>query len=199
MNNETPRGILAKFYTDNNLGEDGGVNKPSVRIELGTMLHIYFPNFDARRKAVLKHDMHHLLTGYTTALTGECEISAWEIASGCKKYWAAFLLDTSGLMLGIPFYFWGTLKAFARGRRTKNLYADEFPNEQALDMKIDDLRSRLYLDKYPKDTKPTFTDLVLFIIFVLFGSLYSIILLIFLPFVILYTVYIELSTRYASR
>ena len=199
MNNETPRGILTKFYTDNNFGEDGGVSKPSVRIEMGTMLHIYFPNFDARRKAVLKHDMHHLLTGYTTALTGECEISAWEIASGCKKYWAAFLLDTSGLMLGIPFYFWGTLKAFARGRKTRNLYADQFPNEQALDMKIDDLRSRLYLDKYPKDTKPTFADFVLFIIFVLFGSLYSIILLIFLPFVILYTVYVELSTRSARR
>ena len=199
MNNETPRGILTKFYTDNNFGEDGGVSKPSVRIEMGTMLHIYFPNFDARRKAVLKHDMHHLLTGYTTALTGECEISAWEIASGCKKYWAAFLLDTSGLMLGIPFYFWGTLKAFARGRRTKNLYGDQFPNEQALDMKIDDLRSGLYLDKFPKDTKPTFIDFVLFIIFVLFGTLYSIVALIFLPFVIFYTVYITLRIRYAGR
>jgi hypothetical protein len=39
------------------------------------------PNSDARRKAVVLHDLHHVATGYKTDWTGEAEISAREIAS----------------------------------------------------------------------------------------------------------------------
>ncbi|MES1181167.1 MAG: hypothetical protein ABUL44_00075, partial [Flavobacterium sp.] len=131
MTDETPREALSRFYAANRLGKDGGIAHASVRIELSRKVHMYYPNFNARRKAVLKHDIHHLLTGYSTKLKGECEICAWEIGSGCKKYWGAFVLDTSGLVLGIPFYFRRTLRAFARGRKTKNLYTDFISNDEA--------------------------------------------------------------------
>lgn len=199
MDNQTPREVLAKFYTDNHLDPDGGQSSSSVKIELTPRFHFYFPNFDARRKAVIKHDIHHLLTGYSTTLTGESEISAWEIASGCKSYWAAFFIDTSGVMLGIPINFWGTLKAFARGRRTKNLYDDHISTEEALDMKISDLRRQLDLETYPRDTSPTFTDFVLFSGFALFGALYSLLSLVLLPIVALYTIYIWLKIPQTSR
>jgi len=190
---KTPREILRKFYEDHNLDADGGQSKSYVKIDITPKFHFYFPNFDVRKKAVIKHDIHHLLTEYETTVAGESEISAWEVASGCKNYWAAFLIDVSGVMLGVLFNFIGVLKAFARGRRTKNLYYDTFTTEQALDMKISDLRTAFNLDTHTKDTKPTLIDFILFILFVFFGGIYSLCLLIFLPFIVFYTIYIKIK------
>lgn len=192
MDDQTPREILSKFYSDNNLDPDGGQSSSSVKIELTPKFHFYFPNFDARRKAVVLHDIHHLLTGYTTTLSGESEISAWEIGSGCENYWAAFLIDTSGVVMGIPFNLISVLKAFSRGRKTKNLYHNNLSNNKILGMKISELRKHLYLDKYPQDIKPSLTDFILFSLFALYGFIYSIISLIFLPIVISYTIYVLL-------
>src|ERR1043165_851404 len=124
MNDQTPRQVLSKFYTDNHLDQDGGNSKSFVKIEAAPKFHFYIPNSDPRRKAVPIHDVHHIISGYKTTFKGECEISAWEIGSGCKKYWFALLIDTSGVMLGIPLYFKSVLRAYARGRRTKNLYSN---------------------------------------------------------------------------
>jgi hypothetical protein len=190
MDNKTPAELLPEFYKEYNLGMDGGKNSSSVRIEMTKKFVLYFPNFSARKKAVLKHDIHHLVTDYPSTFTGETEISAWEIASGCKKYWAAWVLDMSGMMTGIIFNFWGVLKAFARGRRTRNLYYDVISTEEALNMKLSELRKILWLDKYPKNTKPDFVDFILFIPLIMVGTIYSILSLILLPFVIIYSIYI---------
>lgn len=195
LENKTPREILSKFYSENHLDPDGGNSSPSVKIEVTKHFHFYFPNFDARRKAVLRHDIHHLLTGYTTSLAEESAISAWEIASGCKKYWAAFLIDTSGMMIGLPIHLWGVLKAFSRGRRTKNLYHDLISPEAALDMKISELKKEFHLDKYPKDIKPTFVDFICFSGFSLFGLAFSVFTLVLLPVIIIYSICIELKIR----
>lgn len=195
MNNQTPREILNKFYKENNLGQEGGLNSSYVRIEISSKFYFYFPNFKARRKAVIKHDIHHLLTGYETTISGESEISAWEIGSGCKSYWAVFLIDTGGVMLGFLFNFRNILKAFSRGRRTKNLYHDIYTTEQALDMNINELRKSLSLDKYTKNTRPTIIDLALFLFFAFLGTIYSFLSLIFLPFMILYTLFIDMKIK----
>lgn len=193
MEQQTPRELLDQFYTDNNFGDDGGQASSSVKIEVTPKFAFYFPNFDARRKAVLKHDIHHLLTGYETSLSGESEISAWEIASGCKSYWAAFLINTSGTMLGIPINFFGTLKAFSRGRKTKNLYHGFISTEQVMDMKIGELRQHLQLDQHPIDTKPSFIDFILFSLFAFYGALFSFATLLLLPFILVYSVYVFLK------
>lgn len=192
MNDKTPQEVLHQFYSDNNLGNDGGQKSQSVKIELTKRFHFYFPNFDARRKAVIKHDIHHLLTGYSTTLIGESEISAWEIASGCKKYWFAFFIDTSGFMMGLPLNFLRVLKAFSRGRRTRNLYDDLISTEAALNMKIGELKTYLDLDKFKDHVKPSPLDFTLFVLFTLFGLVYSVLILPLLPFIILYSIYIEL-------
>lgn len=190
MNDRTPNEVLHQFYLDNNLGEDGGLKSSSVKVELTKKLNLYFPNFDSRRKAVVKHDIHHLVTGYSTSLIGESEISAWEIASGCKSYWFAFFIDTSGFMLGLPINFARVLKAFARGRRTKNLYSDHISDERAMEMKIGELKTLLDLDKVGPDIQPSITEFLLFCLFALFSSIYSLLILPLLPFVILYTMYV---------
>jgi hypothetical protein len=187
---ETPGELLSQFYLNNHLEADGGQSSSRVKVEVSRSLHFYFPNFEARRKAVIKHDIHHILTGYSaSSLAGESEISAWEIASGCKNYWVAFFIDTSGLMIGIPFNFKGVLKAFARGRRTKNLYSDLLSNETALNRPVAELQKELLLDRFPMDTRPTMADVMLFFGFACFGAIYSIASLTLLPLVALYTLY----------
>ena len=195
MENQTPREILQKFYTDNHFGDDGGNSLPYVKIELTPKLYFYFPNFDARRKAVILHDIHHLVTGYKTTLAGESEISAWEIGSGCKSYWAAFFINTSGLMIGIPFNFFGVLKAFARGRKTKNLYHNTIPVEQAMDMQVSELKKHFDLDVYEKDNKVSFMDFLLFGAFALYGVIYSLLALLLLPFIVLYSLYVFFKVK----
>ncbi|MES2763049.1 MAG: hypothetical protein V4677_12625 [Bacteroidota bacterium] len=195
MNDQTPREILSRFYADNNLDADGGQASSFVKIEMTRKFHFYFPNFDARRKAVILHDIHHLITDYTTTLAGESEISAWEIGSGCKSYWAAFLIDTSGLMVGIPFNFFGVLKAFARGRRTKNLYHNTISLEEAMDMNVSELKKVFYLDVYDKNTKPRVTDFLLFGAFAMYGTLFSLATLVLFPFIMVYSLYIFVKTK----
>jgi ubiquinone biosynthesis protein Coq4 len=192
MKHPTPRQVLNKFYSDHDLSTSGGLERSSVKIKINSRFYFYFPNFDARRRALLKHDIHHLLTGYETTVAGESEICAWEIASGCKSYWAAFLIDVSGVMLGL-IYFPRVLKAFSRGRKTKNLYHDIYSNEELLDMNIADLKRELYLDKYTAEVKLTISDTLIFLLFILFGTVYSIFTLPALPFVILYSLYIILK------
>lgn len=195
----TPKDLLEKFYRDNNLGEEGGNGSSSVKIEISSKFSFYFPNFDARRRAVIKHDIHHLLTRYKTTIKGESEISAWEIGSGCKKYWAATLINTSGVMIGIPINPRAVLRAFSRGRRTKNLYHELFSNEEAMNMKIGDLREQLLLDEHPIETKPTMKDFLFFIAFLIFGGIYSIMSLFLLPFIFIYSIYIAFNEKKKAR
>jgi hypothetical protein len=186
----TPRASLQKFYHDNALGPDGGLHSSSVKIKMANNFHVYFPNFNARRKAVIRHDIHHMVTGYSAAsLIGESEISAWEIASGCKKYWAAFMIDTHGMLIGLPIHPWRVVKAFARGRRTKNLYHDTIALEEALDTPISDLKGMLALDVHGVDTTPGLTDWIIFLLFLLFAAVYALASVVLLPVIILYTLY----------
>ena len=196
MENQTPRELLPLFYADHNLGIDGGQSSSTVKIEVFKGVYFYVPNFDERRKAVLWHDIHHMLTGYSAAtFSGECEISAWEIGSGCKKYWAAFLIDTSGIVLGCYISPRKILQAYARGRRTKNLYHDLFPVEKVLNTPVSDLRKWLLLDTHPKETRATFSDVFSLGMFMVFAVLYSIFSVVFIPFLILYNIWIFLLNR----
>lgn len=40
------------------------------------------PNTKKHARAIRRHDLHHVATGFGTDLRGEAEISAWEIAKG---------------------------------------------------------------------------------------------------------------------
>lgn len=193
INDKTPNELLSEFYKNYNLGDDGGQSSSYVKIDLTKNFYFYFPNFDARRKAVLKHDIHHLVTGYESIMKGETEISTWEIASGCKNYWAAFIINMQGMIMGIPMLnINGIFKAFKRGRRTENLYTDVFTEVQVLNMKISEIRAHLKLDTYDKDTDipATFEDFLYFISYLILGECIALVTLLFLPFVVLYTLYV---------
>jgi len=187
---QTPRDLLPAFYKQYQLGEDGGQSSSYVRIELAKKISLYFPNFDARRKAIFKHDVHHMATGYASTFKGETEIGAWEIGSGCRHYWAAFVLDIAAITPGMLFNPAGVYRAFVRGRRTKNLYYDLFADEQVMDMPVAEIRRLLLLSNYDKKSNGNFLDLVLFVLLLVVGVIYSVLSLLVLPFVLIYTAYI---------
>ena len=96
---DTLRTALAGYFADNGFGADGGYGDAWVDFSLGP-LPFPFPNTEGRKRAVRFHDLHHLITGYPTDTVGELTISAWEIGAGCGDFYAAWVINLSGLGLG---------------------------------------------------------------------------------------------------
>jgi hypothetical protein len=122
-NTETLGAARAAYYERNHFGADGGDALEWVPLKvLGLTLKI--PNTDGRRRAVRIHDLHHVVTGYQTDLRGEAEIGAWELASGCLRWPAATILNLFALGMGLVLAPGRMMKAWARGRHTRNLYGE---------------------------------------------------------------------------
>jgi hypothetical protein len=138
----TLRDARAQYFAVNNFGW-GGYDDKWVKVEYG-LLRFYFPNTKGRVKVVKYHDLHHILTEYGTSLSGETEIGAWEVATGCTRSLAAWLLNLSGFAWGLLINPKSAYKAFLRGRQSANLYHLPF-NEELLSSRVGDLRQQLNL------------------------------------------------------
>jgi hypothetical protein len=111
----------AQYFRENGIQADGGYTAKWVRIKLGPV-PVVFPNTSGRRAALLPHDLHHVATGYDTTLIGEAEIGAWELASGCRHYVAAWVLNIGAVITGLFLAPRRVYRAFSRGRHSTNLY-----------------------------------------------------------------------------
>ena len=140
----TMREARAVYFAENGFPPDGGYSKRWVSFEVGPF-PIAFPNTAGRRRAVPYHDLHHVATGYATDLTGEAEIGAWELATGCRHYPAAWVLNLLALYGGLFVSPRRVFRAFVRGRHTQNLYGAEI-DDAVLDGTVDRVRERLHLD-----------------------------------------------------
>jgi len=134
----------ARYFAANRLGE-GGYDARWVKLMAGPV-PFFLPNTRQRVRSVRLHDIHHVLTGYETTWTGEGEISAWEIGSGCADHWAAWGLNLSGMAIGLFIAPRATYEAFIRGRHSANLYSGEF-DPALLSETVAGLRARLLLDR----------------------------------------------------
>jgi hypothetical protein len=142
------------YFDANSFGDDGGYAKRWVLVKLGPV-PIWFPNSAGRVKAVRYHDLHHVATGYDTDLVGEGEIGAWEVASGCRGFVAAWVLNLVAMVLGSVLAPARVFRAFVRGRHSRNLYGDAF-DDALLASSVGALRQRLGLDGAPPS--PTTSD-----------------------------------------
>jgi len=128
-------------------GFDADYGERWVKLKAGP-IPIWFPNAPGRVRAVKLHDLHHVVTGYATTWTGEAEIAAWELASGCGRYGWAWALNLSALPIGLAIAARATLRAFARGRRSRNLYhRAEGIDADLLARPVAALRAELELDR----------------------------------------------------
>ena len=137
------RQARAAYFRDNGFGEDGGYGRRWVKVKLGPV-PVWFPNTQARRRAVRLHDLHHIATGYGTTLVGEAEIGAWELARGCADYYPAWVLNMAAVALCVPAAPRRVWRAFVWGRQTTNLYRLGF-EDAWLDDTVGALRERLGL------------------------------------------------------
>lgn len=121
----TMRQALRRYFDVNGFGESGGYEDAWVDFKLGP-IPFPFPNSAARKRAVRYHDLHHILTSYDTDIVGEFEISAWELAAGCRDFYAAWVLNLGGTAGGCFVAPRRTFAAFVRGRRTDSLYGKDY-------------------------------------------------------------------------
>jgi len=135
-----------QYFADAGFPADGGYAAKFVKLGQLGPIPLGFPNSDARRKAVVLHDLHHVATGYKTDWTGEAEISAWEIASGCGRLWFAWYINLQGMLMGWFVNPGATWRAWVRGRHSRNLYREGL-SDAVLGETVGGLRARLGLDR----------------------------------------------------
>jgi hypothetical protein len=150
----------ALFFRDSKLGPDGGYGNRWVRVETKP-IPFYFPNWPSRVAAARLHDLHHIAAEYETDWPGEAEIAAWEIASGCAGYHAAWLLNLGGFGAGLVVAPRRLFRAFLRGRRAKtNLYKSDIDESRLNEITVGMLRDQLGLRTRVSSARPV--DLALF-------------------------------------
>lgn len=154
-----------EYFRVNGFGETGGYEDAWVDFKLGP-LPCPFPNTKSRIKAVKVHDLHHILTGYRTDVTGEFEISAWELGAGCKGFAAAWYLNLAGMTTGLLVAPRRVFRAFVRGRRADSLYGRDL--EQMLGQTVAQMRAATNVDEGVPSA--TAGDIARFLGFVAIGA-----------------------------
>jgi hypothetical protein len=134
----------ARYFAEAGFPPDGGYAAKFVQLAKLGPIPLGFPNSNSRRKAVVLHDLHHVVTGYKTDWTGEGEISAFEIASGCGRMWFAWYINLQGMLMGWLVNPGATWRAWVRGRHAGNLYLEGY-SEALLREPVARLRERLAL------------------------------------------------------
>jgi len=165
---------LCDYFATNGFGQDGGYSAAWVDFHLGP-IPMPFPNTAARKRAVPRHDLHHILTGYRTDVAGEFEISAWEIGGGCRDFVAAWQLNLGGMAGGVLRWPSRTWRAFVRGRHSRNLY-DRPYDAALLSTSVSQARRDLGLDTAPP--RATLGDVALFAVALSAGVLVGLVTLV---------------------
>jgi hypothetical protein len=147
-----------RYFAAAGLGA-GGYDQKWVPLAMGP-LRFAIPNTAGRVRAVRYHDLHHVVTGYDTDWTGEGEIGAWEVASGCRDLLAAWVLNLYAMQLALWFAPRAVWRAFVRGRHSRNLYAEPW-SDALLEESVGGMRRRLALEGDPPAASPA--DRILFV------------------------------------
>jgi hypothetical protein len=114
---------LAAFQRAHRLDPDP-TNAASWTCKIGPVT-LRLPNFAWRRSAILRHDLHHILTGYSCTMRGECQMAAWEFAAGRFPHPGATLFCLPLVAAGLVWSPRAIWSAFRRGRNGRSLYGVE--------------------------------------------------------------------------
>lgn len=167
--------ILSDYFEEKDLGEEGGLYADFYKAKIGNYSFL-LPNTKGRKKALIKHDIHHLITEYEVDFKGELEIGGWEVASGCADYYGIWMLNLIGMATGIFLIPRRTYQAFIRGIDNKNLYHLDINESEYRNMRLEDITSMLDFDA-ERTGKKNLKNNVLFIIW----SIISVIVTVLIP------------------
>lgn len=103
------------------------------------------PNTRRHAWAIMRHDLHHVATGYGTDLAGEGEISAWELRRGLRGLGAYVgAIVVAGALAGALIAPRRTLRAWrASSGDCGSLFQSGRPYDELLAMSVGDLRREL--------------------------------------------------------
>ncbi len=138
---------LEQYLTENGfLAAD--YDAPKVRVEIWGV-GFWLPNPKARKVAIRRHDLHHILTGYGTDLCGEAEVSAWEIRRGIGSvgvYVKALIVSITAFgFVHSPRRTW---RAWKRGSGARTLFGTSDEDyRDSLRMTVGELRERYDLPR----------------------------------------------------
>lgn len=144
--------ILENYFKEKDLGEKGGLFSDFYRAKIGNY-SILLPNTNGRKKALIKHDIHHLLTDYNVDFKGELEIGGWEVASGCSNYYGIWMLNLIGMATGLFLIPKRTYNAFIKGIGAMNLYQLELEDADYRNRSLEDIQKTLKYDPANKGEK----------------------------------------------
>jgi hypothetical protein len=146
----TLRRARADHFAEHGMPPDGGYGERWARLRIGPF-PFAFPNTEGRRRVAPAHDLHHVLTGYGTDLTGEGELAAWEIGAGCRDR-SALQLELRVMGFALAFGPRRVFRAFLRGRRSRHLLG--IPVDDALlDRPVPSVREELGLALPPRGAR----------------------------------------------
>lgn len=109
-------------------------------------LKLAVPNTRKHRWAIMRHDLHHVATGFGTDLVGEAEISAWELRAARELGLYVSAIVLSGALLGVFRAPRRTLQAFRAGKHARFLYRGPDSDEEyeaMLNVTVGQLRALL--------------------------------------------------------
>ncbi|MCU1282787.1 MAG: hypothetical protein JWM53_6333 [bacterium] len=107
-------------------------------------LRFAVPNTRRHRWAIMMHDLHHVATGYGTDLSGEGEISGWELRRGLGRlglYVGGIVF--SGALMGLFVAPWRALAAWRASSRRASLFQSKRSYDELLAMTVGELRAEL--------------------------------------------------------
>jgi hypothetical protein len=133
---------LNRYYEMNGLPADGGVGDKWARYKFGSFKAIAFPNFQQRVRAIERHDLHHIVNDLDTSNLGEGLIAAWELGSGCGKFWISWFMESQALWWGILLAPQRMLTLFLIGRSSKNYFHEDF-NQELFKKTVGEIRTQL--------------------------------------------------------
>jgi hypothetical protein len=88
-------------------------------------ISIRLPNFGWRKRAILAHDLHHVLTGYPCGMRGEFQMAAWEFGAGPMPHWGATLFCFPLVVIGLFLTPRSVLRALLAGRQSRSLHGSD--------------------------------------------------------------------------
>ncbi|NOT42572.1 MAG: hypothetical protein HOP13_19015 [Alphaproteobacteria bacterium] len=160
----TLREAQGQFLRANGLPADGGEHARAWNCRIGPVI-LTLPNFAWRKRAIVRHDLHHVITGYECGLVGEFEMAAWEFAAGRFDNFFATAFCLPLVTLGAVAAPRRTFAAFMRGRGSETLYRSSI-DRKLLDMPLRAARQRFA----PQARQPRAADRIAFLLLTAQGA-----------------------------
>ncbi len=106
--------ILAEFYKENGIPENGGIDKKTFELKVFG-IYLKLPNPQFRKDVIHIHDIQHILNKCDTSWKGEAFIAGWEISTGFWKHFPIVIFSLWAMGYSLWLYPKAVYQGFKKG------------------------------------------------------------------------------------